>query len=734
MARIGLYAFVAASWLALACLAQAAAESGGGPSVPKLPEPLTREAIRELVSRLSDAEVRQLLLDQLDRAAAPPRAAGGGVAGMVSDMDTLGTRAVGLVRAAGTLPAVLASAFGRLTEGRSPGHLILVAVGLVVMMAAGRGAERLFHHLVRSVRRTLAEGSANGLAAQAGRLLLRLALELVGLFVFVIGALAVFFAVYQGHAPTRQLVLVTVGAVVLVRLVALVSRLVLAPGAPGLRLLPFGDAAAETLHRGLVRLGVLYAAGLGVMTVLRGLQTPQAAVDVIGIVIGVLFLVLAFDTIWRIRADVAAMIRGAGDGGPLRRLLAELWPVLACAYLAVVFLARVVEVLSGGPAISRAPIMSVVLLICLPVVDLLLCRIVSSFVVGRPDGAAAPDSSETIEPVLHRAVHVAVTVLGLVAIAGLWDLDLFALAERGFGGRVSSALLGIGITALLAWTVWELARTAIDRRLAAEGAVGAAEPGEEGGRPATRLRTLLPLFRMLLLGSILVMATLSILAALGVNILPLMAGAGVVGLAIGFGSQTLVRDIVSGAFFLMDDAFRLGEYIEAGKAKGTVEKITIRSLHLRHHRGAINILPYGEIQQLSNYSRDWMIMTLEFRLPYDTDLVKVKKILKRIGEEISADPELGPELIEPLKSQGVMATEDSALLVRAKFMARPGSGPYLIRREAYTRILKAFAAEGIRFAHREVTVYAPPGEAGRPQIAGAAAATAAAAAEPAPSS
>jgi moderate conductance mechanosensitive channel len=113
---------------------------------------------------------------------------------------------------------------------------------------------------------------------------------------------------------------------------------------------------------------------------------------------------------------------------------------------------------------------------------------------------------------------------------------------------------------------------------------------------------------------------LSILGALGVNIVLLLAGASVFGLAIGFGSQALVRDIVSGAFFLMDDAFRLGEYIEAGDAKGTVERITIRSLHLRHHRGAINVLPYGEVRRLKNTSRDWMIMTMEFRLTYDTDL------------------------------------------------------------------------------------------------------------------
>ena len=135
--------------------------------------------------------------------------------------------------------------------------------------------------------------------------------------------------------------------------------------------------------------------------------------------------------------------------------------------------------------------------------------------------------------------------------------------------------------------------------------------------------------------TIVVMAGMSILAALGVDILPLLAGAGVVGVAIGFGSQTLVRDIVSGAFFLMDDAFRLGEYIEVGDAKGRVERINLRSVFLRHHRGALNILPYGEIKRLRNTSRDWSIHVMEFRLTYDTNMLQVKKILKQIGEELS---------------------------------------------------------------------------------------------------
>ena len=255
---------------------------------------------------------------------------------------------------------------------------------------------------------------------------------------------------------------------------------------------------------------------------------------------------------------------------------------------------------------------------------------------------------------------------------------------------------------------------------------GVSDPGEIGGTGASRIRTLLPLARGTIFAVVCVMAAMTSLAALGVNIGPLLAGAGVVGLAVGFGAQTLVRDIISGAFYLMDDAFRLGEYIDVGDAKGTVEKIGIRSMQLRHHRGPVNIVPYGAIRRMTNQSRDWVVEKLEFRLTYDTDIAKVKKIIKRIGQELAAHPEMGPHILQPLKSQGVLAMEDSAMLVKAKFTAKPGE-QFVILREAYQRIKQAFDEAGIHFAHRQVTVFVPPGT---PPAAAAAMAAGAAAAGP----
>jgi len=381
----------------------------------------------------------------------------------------------------------------------------------------------------------------------------------------------------------------------------------------------------------------------------------------------------------------------------------------------------------GDRDFAAVGIVSVLLLMALPIVDMALCRALAAAVAGEPVPGVARVRGIVVdyEAVFRRAIHIVVVVVGLLLFGHLWGIDVFEIAQRSMGGRISSSLLGVAIVLLLAYMLWEAAKTAIDRRLAAEGEL-------DLETPASRLRTLLPILRILILVTIVTMTIMSVLAELGVDILPLLAGASVIGVAIGFGSQTLVRDMVSGAFFLMDDAFRLGEYIEVGSAKGRVEKINVRSLFLRHHRGAINILPYGEIRQLRNTSRDWTVMVMDFRLTYDTNLVTVKKILKTIGDEIAADAELAPDLIRPLKMGGVLATEDSAIVVRAKFTARAEGEPWMIQKAAYAKILKAFREAGIKFAHKQVTVNVPqPLDGDRAAIAAEGAAALAAQSTPA---
>src|ERR671925_532831 len=187
-------------------------------------------------------------------------------------------------------------------------------------------------------------------------------------------------------------------------------------------------------------------------------------------------------------------------------------------------------------------------------------------------------------------------------------------------------------------------------------------------------------------------AVLLALSHLGINVTPLIAGAGIFGLAIGFGSQALVRDIVAGIFYMFDDAFRLGEYIEAGKHKGTVERIALRSVRLRHQNGQIHTLPYGQLGAVTNYSRDFSTIKFNLRLARDTDVEKVRKLVKKIGQQML----------------GVADIQENALVCRFKFTVRPAK-PTVVQREALKRLYRVFTEQGIAFASNAVVVQSAPG-------------------------
>ena len=671
-----------------------------------LPEPLTHESVRELVSRLSDEDVRKLLIDQLDRSAAPERAKGDkAMSGMVEENAGMVRERLRELRDAFVaLPVTLREVVAKLDDPDGPSALPRVVALIVGAIVAAWLAERLYHFALRRYRARLAPPTVETFTARAFRLAVGLALDVVGIAVFALAFLAIFLALWQGHGLRRIAILEILIAIVVVRITWLFAEFLLA-GRPGAeRLLPFADLPARRLRRFAVLLAALWGVGHTVQAILQGSGANQPTLDLLLFFSTVLGLAIVLWTVWRVRAPIAGLIRGNGTPNAVVDWLADLWPVIATAFFVALVAARLFDVLSGAPVTSGAGILSVLLVVAFPIVDMALCRAVAA-AASAPASASsvAPGFVAAYEAVFRRAIHIVVTVAGLLILAHLWDVNLFAMAQASMGGKISSSLFGVCIVLLLAYLLWEVAKTAIDRRILAEGKKGP-------DVPASRLQTLLPLLRMLVLITIVVMATMSFLAALGVDILPLLAGASVVGVAIGFGSQTLVRDIVSGAFFLMDDAFRLGEYIEVGQDKGVVEKINVRSVFLRHHRGALNILPYGEIKRLRNTSRDWIVHVMEFRLTYDTNIQQVKKILKKIGEELAADPDYAADMLQPLKSQGVMATEDSAIVVRAKFTAKPGNTAFMVRRVAYDRIISAFRAAGIKFAHREVTVNVPQGQ------------------------
>ena len=190
---------------------------------------------------------------------------------------------------------------------------------------------------------------------------------------------------------------------------------------------------------------------------------------------------------------------------------------------------------------------------------------------------------------------------------------------------------------------------------------------------------------------------------LGINVWPLMTGLSIFGLAIGLGSQTLVKDVVAGLFFLVDDAFRHGEYIETSGAKGTVERISLRSVSLRHPRGPVATIPFGQIGKIQNFSREWVIEKMLFRVALDTDVELVRKLFKEIGQEIAADPALNADLIEPFKSQGIGVLEEGTLVIRAKYKARAGH-QFQIRKAILSKVRISLQENNIKLVPKPLHV------------------------------
>jgi small-conductance mechanosensitive channel len=196
------------------------------------------------------------------------------------------------------------------------------------------------------------------------------------------------------------------------------------------------------------------------------------------------------------------------------------------------------------------------------------------------------------------------------------------------------------------------------------------------------------------------------LAALGVEILPLIAGAGIIGLAVGFGAQTLVKDVISGMFYLWEDAFRVGEFIVTDEGKGLVEKILLRSVRLRHSRGPIYTIPFGSMGTIQNHSRDWVKVKFTIDVSPTEDLERVRKLIKKVGASLAEDPELQGKFIEPLKSQGAVAMVGSNYQIGIKFVCRPGE-QFVIRRKAYAALQQALEEYGIELATPRVSVASP---------------------------
>lgn len=565
---------------------------------------------------------------------------------------------------------------------------LLAALALGVATLAYVYASRLCGRLVLQIG--LAPPATR--AGKIGRALERLMRGGVAAAAFFGAGTLLVLLVEPVASPERATALLAVLGVAAVLAVRTVFVAILSPYDGAARLVPLSDEGARSFFLQLLAGGIASAAVTYVAMWLRRLTMDAPTEKALVVLSSTVTLIVFAGVVLAHRKEITAAILGSGPRpGLVRRTASVVWPILLLAYFAGAWVARMVDVAFDQP-LSLGPIFA-------PTIGAVAALAVTGILFIVHDrrlktGIVHEAWSELFE-------KVAIAFGALVGVGVM--MEVLGVLDGAAGPGVIEAL-GVAVVILGAWAAWEAVRTWVKLRLEEETGPEAADGEGEGFGPGgSRLATLLPIFRNVMLFVIVAVVSMVVLASLGVNVGPLFAGAGVVGLAIGFGAQTLIRDIFSGAFFLLDDAFRKGEYVEVSGVTGAVEKISIRSFQLRHHEGRLHTIPFGEIKQLTNYSRDWVIMKLPVRLTYDTDVEKVRKLVKKLGQEMAAHPEIGHLFIEPPKSQGVVQMEDSAMIMRVKFKTRPGD-QFLVRRHVYQRLRDLFAQNDIHFAHREVTV------------------------------
>ncbi len=623
------------------------------------------------------------------------------------------------------LPAVPQTVAEHWNAGMTPDETLRGITYVLIFLFVGAGLEWLYWQYFQAALIRIEVRPITSLRQRFGSAVFRAILISTALALFAVGSLGT-FATFDWPPLIENIVLDLLLAVFAIRAISASSRFLLAPRVDDLRLVPLNGDQARRTHKWVLLATIVTVLGIAVTDVLAQLSSDAAAGKSAVLAVEVAFAILA-------ALVVAGMIWNLGsansednaDRTGSRFSPRTLKPVLYSALLLGVFALWLIDTRELMWTLTILGLLVPASSLVQEFVDHLYDRAEEAqpavnieesgeiAVVPEeiPEGAPPAENSEEADspevhrydgyrPIVRRLARIVLIVLAIIALGAAWGVNILALSDAPtLAGRIAGIALDIIVVVLMADLAWTWARTAIDRRLAD---YVPPDPGQAPG-PEARMATLLPIFRKILLATVIVMVGLTVLSSLGINVGPLLAGAGIVGIAIGFGAQALVKDIVSGIFFLLDDAFRIGEYIEMENLRGTVESMSLRSLRVRHHRGAVHTIPFGELKSLTNYSRDWVIMKLEFRVPFETDLKLIKKIIKQVGAELKENEAYGHHMLEPLKSQGVRRMEEFNMVIGVKFMARPGA-QWLIRRDAYQKVRDAFEQNGINFAQRNVKV------------------------------
>jgi small-conductance mechanosensitive channel len=515
-------------------------------------------------------------------------------------------------------------------------------------------------------------------------------------FVFVAGALMSIFT--DNGTPQDRALDSLVDIYVLCRVIVIVSAFFLQPGAPRLRLLRMGDRWAAFVFGWIERIVGVVGAGVALAEVAQALGLNDAAhlallkvVALVGhVMISILILRCAKPVGNRLRKRFAAHDSLEMFGNAL----ADAWAWAAAAIVMALWFVWAFDVQNGYHALVNIGGMTLATLVGARLASIVIFGALARIFDVRDDESRSLVHQHAYRyyPLLRRVISWIIGIITALALLQAWGVDVIDLFRSGtIGGRLASALVTIGVAAVIALIVWEVVNVAAERRLDNWTTRGDLVR-------AARLRTLMPMLRSALFCVIALIVVLTGLSELGVNIGPLLAGASIFGVALGFGSQKLVQDFITGIFLLMENAMQVGDWVTLAGVSGTVEYLSIRTVRLRGSDGSLFTVPFSSVSTVNNTNRGLGNAAVRVNIVFGQDVERAIDTLKEIGASLREDEAFKDGILSDFAFWGVDAVDGSAITLAGQMQCRD-TARWGVQREFNRRIVARFSERGIEIAN-----------------------------------
>jgi small conductance mechanosensitive channel len=677
---------------------------------------VSSQDIRQVIETLENEKSREQLISQLNvmlqaveaEAPSPGNEVAGATAELLRSISAeivqLAGRATEVVDVVDVLPKTAAWFGAMASDPQKRQEWLVLLARLAAILGSGYLTAWLVSRLLVQPRRAaLAARRHAGFAGIVMRLALLL-LDALPVAVFALTAYPV-LAVVDPNEESRLVALAWISASIIVRIALAVGRFLFSPDARSLRLVHADDETAQYLQIWLRRITGTAVFGYFGLQSAQLLGLRQVLYQPLLQVLGFLVFVLLFIFVMQNRATVAILIRGRTDADRKRRMLSSLrirlagiWHLVAAVYLILLYGVWAIGIPNGFNYILRATVLTLVVLAVTQGLLRLLDALFHRGLSLRGDlNARFPGLEKRVNryfPVVQKSLNAALYLAAAFTLLEVWGGHTYDWLTSGPGSVLGSAaarILGIIVVSLL---LWETVSSVIERYL-----------GETDTQvTSARTRTLLNVARNALLVVITIVSTLMVLSELGVNIAPLLAGAGVIGLAVGFGAQRLVQDVITGVFILFQDLMAVGDVVKLGDTAGLVESVSIRTVRLRDVSGSVHTIPFSSITTVSNLTEDFSFYVFDLGIAYREDVDAVMELLREIGKELRQDKDIGPLLLDDIEIFGVDAFGDSAVVIKGRLKTLPIK-QWTVGR-AFNRLVKLrFDAAGIEIPFPHRTLY-----------------------------